>query len=68
VLAVTVHANQKAVDLATLAIDPKTGEPLIEAARIVLDFWSTICIAFLFKRQRSYRTPLLSRCPSPLDW
>jgi hypothetical protein len=65
VLAVTVHANQKAVDLATLAIDPKTGEPLIEAARVVLDFWSTICVAFLFTaicrgvfrdpRQRSQR-------------
>jgi hypothetical protein len=48
VLAVTVYANQKAVDLATLAIDPPTGEALTEAARIVLDFWSVICIAFLF--------------------
>ena len=48
VLAVTIYANQKAVDLATLAINPTTGESLIEAARIVLDFWSTICVAFLF--------------------
>jgi hypothetical protein len=48
VLAVMVYANQKAVDLATLAIDPSTGASLIEAARIVLDFWSVICIAFLF--------------------
>ena len=48
VLAVTVYANQKAVDLAILAIDPSTGQPLIDAVRTVLDLWSTICIVFLF--------------------
>jgi len=48
VLAVTVYANQKAVDLATLAIDPSAGESLTEATRTVLDFWSVICVAFLF--------------------
>jgi hypothetical protein len=48
VLAVTVYALQKAVDLAMLAIDPSTGESLIEAVRTLLDLWSTICIVFLF--------------------
>jgi hypothetical protein len=48
VLAVTVYTNQKAVDLAILAIDPSSGGELIDAVRALLDLWSTICIVFLF--------------------
>ena len=48
VLAITVYTNQKAVDLALLAIDPAAGASLIETVRTVLDLWSTICIVFLF--------------------